>query len=132
MDNQSKTSVNNPFPQAPTGYNLACLKGERNGNIQLATTKEVLHYKDLPSDVLIAAQDWAIELETLGAKKVYWLTLAEMLPHLHIHLYPRWETDTLKGVALFEQRETEPQPIWETNTTEALARWAKKHSVFIL
>ncbi len=124
--------LNNPFLKAPKGYAFACIKGARNGYIQLATTIEVHQYQNLPPEILMAAQDWASALECLGAKKVYWLTLAEVLPHLHIHLYPRWENDTQKGVALFEARETLPQPEWNETTRNTLNTWAKKHNVFIL
>lgn len=111
---------------------LAALRGRRNGYVQLATSQLVTAYSELPAELLMAARDWAVRLEALGAKRVYWITLSEAVRHLHIHLYPRWDDEEARGIPLFEQRESEPQPPWSTDLQTALSDWAKVHAVEII
>jgi len=114
-----------------TEKSLVALQGQRNGYVQLSTPTEVTRYTNLPPALFTAATAWAAALETLGAKKVYWLMLSDVVPHLHLHLYPRWAEDTQRGTALFDAR-NEPQPAWDCATTDALEAWAEKHSVHLL
>lgn len=121
----------NPFLQQSNPSRCIALRGLRNGYIQLAPSKELTLYNALDAQILIAAQHWCCALESLGAKRVYWLTLSEVLPHLHIHLYPRWSDSEIKGLALFEARHTPEQPAWTEATEAALIEWAAQHDVFL-
>jgi diadenosine tetraphosphate (Ap4A) HIT family hydrolase len=96
---------------------FVAIKGLRNGYIQLASS---------------TLQETYEELEALQAKRVYWLTLSEAVPHLHIHLYPRWFETEPKGLSLFEQRNQEPQPLWNEPTLKKLEQWAKQFNVHLL
>jgi hypothetical protein len=111
---------------------LVALPGKRAGYLQIAPSGAVTQYRDLPESALLAAKDWAILLEKHGARRVYWITLAEMVRHLHIHLYPRWEESENKGFPLFEQRDTDPQPAWTLLLYEALQDWASRYQVHLL
>ncbi len=119
----------NPFLAKPTDKPLVAICGKRNGYVMVAASHETLRYDDLPDDVLVAALAWAITLEGLGAEKVYWMTLSEVTPHLHIHLFPRWPEDTLKGIPLFESRDTSPQPAWADTIRAALSQWAADYEI---
>lgn len=119
----------NPFLALQTDLPMVALRGKRNGYIMLAPTQEITTYSELPPNVLLAAKDWAATLERLGSPRTYWMTLSEVTPHLHIHLFPRWSEDSLKGVPLFESRETLPQPGWTEAVQNALAQWAQQHQV---
>jgi hypothetical protein len=121
----------NPFTAVSTPKPLVALKGKRNGYLMLATSQEIFQYAGLPDSLLIAAKTWAATLEKMGAPRVYWITLSEMTPHLHIHLYPRWPEDILKGIPLFEARESNPQPAWTELMEAALDKWALDFNVEI-
>lgn len=121
-----------PFLSKPTDKPLVALKGQRNGYIMLAPSRETLHYADLDDELLLVAKDWLSQLERLGSPKAYWMVLSEVTPHLHFHLFPRWPEDTLSGIALFEARDNLPQPSWTTKTLSALQAWAAAHQVEIL
>ncbi len=120
--------MNNPF-LLDSEYSLAALPGIRGGYLQLAPTTLSTSYKDLPIEMFVAAKAWATRLESLGAKRVYWITLSEVLPHLHIHLYPRWHEDEARGIALFEERNESTQPPWTPEMTHALTDWATEYSI---
>ncbi|HEY9687696.1 MAG TPA: hypothetical protein V6C52_12040 [Coleofasciculaceae cyanobacterium] len=121
----------NPFTAVSTQKPLVALKGKRNGYLMLATSQEILQYAELPDSLLTSAKTWAATLEKMGAPRVYWMTLSEVTPHLHIHLYPRWSEDDLKGIPLFEARESNPQPAWTELTEAALDKWALDFNVEI-
>lgn len=121
----------NPF-LTNTDKALVAIKGERAGYIQIAASSEVTLYQDLPEEILIAAKNWAVELEKMGAKKVYWITLSEVVTHLHIHLYPRWTDNEAKGLPLFEKRNTAPQPAWTTEMLLCLNAWADAHNTALI
>lgn len=108
------------------------IKGKRNGYIQLATSKLLTTYSELPNELLLAAKAWAQILETHGAKRVYWITLSEVVDHLHIHLYPRWSDTEPKGLDLFNLREAGPQPEWTDEINLALAQFAQQFNVEII
>ena len=120
--------MTSPF-LSTTNKPLRALQGTRGGYIQLATTSVITDYASLPIDLFLAARDWAARLEALGAKRVYWITLSEVVTHLHIHLYPRWDDTEDKGTTLFDQRDTEPQPDWSPAMLAALTDWANVHDV---
>ena len=102
---------------------LIALCGPRNGYLQLAPALCITTYAALPDAMVLAAKDWAVRLEALGARRVYWITLSEVVRRLHIHLYPRWSDEEPRGLALFEQREQPPQPEWTAPVRAALADW---------
>lgn len=118
----------NPFI-TKTQQPLVALKGKRAGYIQLATTTEVTQYQHLPAELFIAAQSWAAILEQHQAKRIYWLTVAEVVQHLHIHLYPRWTDEESKGISLFEARNIPNQPKWTPELSNLLIQWATKYNV---
>lgn len=121
-----------PFAQN-TAHTLVALVGQRAGYIQVATPQPHQHYSALPPVLFQAAQAWCATLEQLGAPRIYWLTLSEQVRHLHIHLYPRWsDTETLRGTALFDQRNTTPQPPWQPHQQQALHLWAQHWNVALL
>ncbi len=121
----------NPF-SGMDAHSWVAISGARNGYIQLAPGAEITTYSALDPLLFQIAQDWAARLEALGSPRVYWITLSEAVPHLHIHLYPRWPTDTIKGIALFEQRENSAQPQWLPEMQTALGEWAAQWNVFII
>lgn len=125
------TTPTTPF-QTPSNHPLVALRGTRGGYIQLAPAAPIQTYDGLPPSLFTAAQAWAHTLETLGAPRVYWITLSEVVRHLHIHLYPRWPDDTLRAIALFEARDQSPQPPWTPALEAALAHWAEQHDVALL
>jgi diadenosine tetraphosphate (Ap4A) HIT family hydrolase len=121
----------NPFA-VETEKPLVAIKGARCGYLQLSCTRESTHYDEMPDALLLAAKAWAAELERQGARRVYWITLSEVVRQLHIHLYPRWRNDEPKGLVLFGERETAAQPDWTEAVNEALERWAERHQVEII
>lgn len=121
----------NPFLTS-TASTLVAVCGRRGGYVQLAPAQEITQYRALPEELFLAARDWAARLEDLGAQRVYWITLSEVVRHLHIHLYPRWSEEETKGLALFEQRESLPQPEWQPETLAALDDWRRKFSVHLI
>jgi diadenosine tetraphosphate (Ap4A) HIT family hydrolase len=133
MHHPAQGTVPNPFSGYESTHKpLVAVKGARNGYLQLAPTQLTEHYGDLPPTLFAAATDWARILESLGAQRVYWVMLAEVVPHLHLHLYPRWTPDEPKGLPLFEARESAPQPAWTGTTQAALLQWAETHSVHVI
>lgn len=123
--------MSNPF-LIDTDRLLVALCSLRGGYVQLAPAREVTRYRELPEELFLAARDWAARLEELGARRVYWITLSEVVRHLHIHLYPRWSDDEPKGLALFEQREALPQPAWSRETLAELKAWRQAFSVHVI
>jgi diadenosine tetraphosphate (Ap4A) HIT family hydrolase len=121
--------MDNPFV-INTDKPYVAVKGLRCGYVQLATSQVVTEYADMPDELLTVAKAWAIRLTNLGARRVYWVTLSEVVTHLHIHLYPRWD-DELKGLALFEARNNSLQPNWSPLVLTALDDWAKTYGVAI-
>lgn len=121
----------NPF-LTQTTKPFVVIKGARAGYIQLATSEEIIHYNQLPNELFQAAKTWAALLENQGAKRVYWLTLSEVVTHLHIHLYPRWSDDEPKGIPLFEDRNAPNQPEWPTELKAELNKWAREHQVYLI
>ncbi|MEB3288237.1 MAG: hypothetical protein VKJ04_12155 [Vampirovibrionales bacterium] len=117
---------------------FVALQGKRKGYIQLAPAKRITTYRQLPPRFFEAAQDWAACLEeSLASPRVYWITLSEEVPHLHVHLYPRWpqdedKQDEQRGLPLFEARESSPQPAWDALTKKALEEWAKRFDVYLV
>lgn len=111
---------------------LVAICGKRCGYLQIAPVREITAYDALPDELFWAAKAWASRLENSGAKRVYWLTLSEMVRHLHIHLYPRWEENEPKGVSLFELRGHDPQPAWREPVYRALREWAEQFSVHLI
>ncbi len=119
----------NPFLVIPGNRPLVALKGARNGYIMLAPAAEITQYADLPSTLWFAAQAWAAILEQVGSPRMYTVILSEVTRHLHIHLFPRWPEDELRGTALFDGRDTQPQPPWTPALQAALTQWAQTHQV---
>lgn len=123
--------VSNPF-LTETTQPLVAIQGKRCGYVQLAPSKVITTYQDLPEALFIAAKTWAAVLEDLGAKRVYWITLSEMVPHLHIHLYPRWSDKEERGISLFEQRNDHAQPLWTPDIQEAFTCWLQEHQIHLI
>jgi len=121
-----------PFLSKSTDKPLVALKGQRNGYIMLAPSRETLRYEHLDHEALFAAKDWLSRLEQLGSPRAYWIVLSEVTPHLHLHLFPRWPEDMVSGTALFETRDNLPQPPWTSEVLSALHSWAEAHQVEIL
>lgn len=115
-----------------TDMALVALKGARNGYIQLAPRNYTTRFADLPPGLFEAARDWATCLQDLGAERVFWLMLAEVVDHQHLHLYPRWSADPLRGLDLFQARMNEPQPAWTPAVEEALKAWTARHQVEVI
>jgi diadenosine tetraphosphate (Ap4A) HIT family hydrolase len=111
---------------------LVALLGKRNGYVMLATNQGIEHYAQWPDSILLAAKAWAATLEGMGSPRAYWITLSEEVRHLHIHLFPRWEHDVLKGAALFDTRDAEVQPAWTQEVITALTTWADEFDVKII
>lgn len=121
----------NPFA-VETDHPLVAICGLRNGYIQLSCREDATHYEALPEAVLMAAKAWAARLESMGAERVYWITLSEVVRQLHIHLYPRWPEDSEKGLDLFARREAQPQPVWTPETTQKLQAWSQEFQVYLI
>ncbi len=119
----------NPFLAMADSQPYIALQGARNGYIMLAPAVEVTQYADLPPAIWTAAQAWAATLEHNGSPRVYTVILSEVTRHLHIHLFPRWPEDELRGTALFDTRDTQPQPAWTPALQAALIQWAQTHQV---
>ncbi len=117
------TKISKPF---------AAIKGKRAGYIQLAESKEALHYEDLSDSLFLIAKQWCSKLEKLRAKRVYWIILSEQVKQIHIHLYPRWSDEEIKGIDLFALRESDPQPAWNEDLNLLLSEWAEKNLVEII
>jgi diadenosine tetraphosphate (Ap4A) HIT family hydrolase len=128
----AQESCHNPFSAATTDRPLVALCGQRNGYVMIAPRQVIVHYDGLPDAILLAAKTWASRLEQLGAPRAYWITLSEVTPHLHIHIFPRWPEDSRTGIALFEQRDIDPQPAWTRSVQAALHQWAQDHDVELL
>lgn len=123
------SSSSNPFLALQGDQPLVAIQGARNGYIMLAPATEICQYADLPPVIWQAAQAWASELERQGSPRAYTIILSEVTRHLHIHLFPRWPEDTLSGTALFDTRDTQPQPVWTPALTQALLSWAAQYGV---
>lgn len=121
----------NPFLAISTEKPLVAIRGRRNGYIMLAPSREITAYADLPDTLLLAAKAWASTLEAQGAPRAYWITLSEVTRHLHIHIFPRWPEDTLKGVPLFESRDSASQPEWQSSMQALLESWAETFNVAV-
>lgn len=122
----------NPFLCKTTEKPIVALAGKRNGYLMIAPSQAIVNYDLLPETPLLAAKAWAGRLEQLGSPRAYWIVLSELTPHLHIHIFPRWPEDSLKGLPLFEAREHDPQPQWTPVVQEALRCWAQEYQVEIL
>jgi hypothetical protein len=131
MVSLNKMSANNPF-QVETTLPFVAILGERNGYVQVACSRTQEKYQHLNGHVLRVALDWCRRAELEGAERVYWITLSEMVRHLHIHLYPRWEADTIRGIALFEARNEDDQPAWTPALSRQVQEWARRHDVHII
>lgn len=123
--------MSNPF-ELETTKSFVAIKGVRAGYIQLACSKLTTKYSQLPEQLYTAAKEWAIILENLKAKRVYWITLSEQVKHLHIHLYPRWSDEEIKGLDLFEDRNNNEQPQWSDELNFQLKKWADEFDVELL
>jgi diadenosine tetraphosphate (Ap4A) HIT family hydrolase len=121
----------NPF-LINTEKSTVAVCGKRGGYLMIAPSTEVQNYDGLSPEVLRAAQAWAVILEKMGSPRAYWIILSEVTRHLHVHLYPRWPEDTLKGIPLFEAREETPQPDWTPELKKALQDWASAFDVEII
>jgi len=121
----------NPF-LTDTDRPLVAIRGLRGGYVQLASAQEITNYRALPQALFVAAQDWAARLEGLGARRVYWIPLSEVVRHLHIHLYPRWTDEEPQGLAVFEQRHASPQPPWTPQILAAFDAWIQAHAVLVI
>lgn len=133
MLHSTQNQTQSPFALSDTqvAEQLVAISGLRSGYIQLATREPFSHYEQLPISLFEAAKAWAAILERQGAPRVYWITLSEVVTHLHIHLYPRWPEDTRKGITLFEGREKTPQPPWSEEVVKALTDWANRYGVYV-
>lgn len=132
---QQTTILDSPFVIAtdkPLVAIVGSATGSRRGYIQLATAKVTTSYADLPDNLFLAAKSWASLCEQLGAERIYWLTFSEVVRHLHIHLYPRWPEDNLRGPALFEARQQPEQPPWLADDLKALDTWAAQWQVHLM
>jgi diadenosine tetraphosphate (Ap4A) HIT family hydrolase len=121
----------NPF-LVGTDKSLVALCGVRNGYILLATREVIESYADWQDSVFNAARAWSAALDSLGSPRVYWIMFSEETRHLHMHLFPRWEGDTLKGVPLFETRHLPGQPGWTSEVKDALQQWAQEFDVEVV
>jgi diadenosine tetraphosphate (Ap4A) HIT family hydrolase len=121
----------NPF-LVETNKTLVALCGVRNGYIMLATREVIESYADWQDSVFNAAKAWAATLDSLGSPRVYWIMFSEETRHLHMHLFPRWDGDTLKGVPLFETRHDPNQPAWIPEVKDALRQWAQEYDVEVI
>jgi diadenosine tetraphosphate (Ap4A) HIT family hydrolase len=123
--------MSNPF-LIQTDKSIVALRGPRKGYLQIAPAFEVTKFASISPYLLIAAHEWAIALENLGAKNVFWITLAEILPHKHFHIYPRWIEDAEQGLELFNLRNEAKQPAWTREADETLFEWAHDHDVHVV
>jgi hypothetical protein len=121
----------NPFDEPDCPCPLIAVQGLRAGYLQLSQPQGVMRYQDLSEALFVAARDWSKRLENLGARRVYWLMLSDVVRQLHWHLYPQWPEDTQAGLVLFEARQTLPQPSWNLSLATALADWSRAHQVRI-
>jgi hypothetical protein len=85
-----------------------------------------------PREPVLIAKQWCTKLEKLGAKRVYWIIISEQVKQIHIHLYPRWSDEEIKGIDLFALRESDPQPAWNEDLNLLLSEWAEKNLVEII
>jgi diadenosine tetraphosphate (Ap4A) HIT family hydrolase len=120
--------MDSPFA-IETDKPYVAIKGKRGGYIQLATAKPVTNWADMPDELLQLAKQWCATLQAHGAKKVYWIVLAEQVEHLHIHLYPRWSDDEPRGLELFEQRFEEQAFGWDAALVEELNAFLRVKNV---
>jgi diadenosine tetraphosphate (Ap4A) HIT family hydrolase len=122
-----------PFAQPSTLLPFVVIPGKRAGYIQLAPSQETNQHAEVPTQLFEAAQTWCAFLQTQqNVEKIYWLQFSEVVSHLHWHLYPRFEGDTLKGTAAFEARNDEGQHMpWPTHWQEALKQWASRYGCYL-
>jgi diadenosine tetraphosphate (Ap4A) HIT family hydrolase len=123
--------MTNPFIHGDSDLPYIALTRDRNGYIMVATHQEIVSYADFSLDLMAVAKAWSAILESHGAPRVYWVMLSEETHHLHMHLFPRWPSDTQKGIPLFESRNTTPQPVWTPELETALAEWARTWQVLV-
>ena len=121
----------NPF-LVETDKSLIAKCCVRNGYILLATREVIESYSDWQESVFNAAKAWSAALDSLGSPRVYWIMFSEETRHLHMHLFPRWDSDMLTGVPLFETRHAPDQPVWTPEVKEALRQWAQEFNVEIV
>jgi hypothetical protein len=149
---ESQSLVLSPFAKAANESGIEKLPfvafiGKRKGYIQLATSTQIERFQDLPASIFLSAKAWASILEgdpsldnqalqdrvlPESALKIYWFILSDVVPHLHIHLYPRWGVEEAKGINLFQERDN-PKHLypWTSSLRESLASWAKAHHVYV-
>jgi hypothetical protein len=133
MGNNSLTPPTTPLP-------LIAKKGVRGGYLQLAFSQAgIEHYAQASSNLFEAAVAWATWLESQPTiKRAYWVIFSEAVPQLHIHLFPRYDTDTVKGEALFATRDNptdptgHPHPPWTSTLEQGLIDWSTSWNVTIV
>jgi diadenosine tetraphosphate (Ap4A) HIT family hydrolase len=125
-------SIPSPFAQS-TPLPFVAILGKRAGYVQLAPSQETNQHASVPTQLFEVAQTWCAFLQTqTEVERIYWLQFSEVVSHLHWHLYPRYEGDTLKGTAAFEARNDEPQHRpWPLHWQEAVKQWAERYGVYL-
>jgi diadenosine tetraphosphate (Ap4A) HIT family hydrolase len=128
---------NTPTLPSPFTVETDCafvaIPGKRAGYVQLAPARETHSHAEVPMRLFEAAQAWCAFMQTQASvQRMYWLQFSEVVAHLHWHLYPRFEGDTLKGPAAFEARNDEAQHMpWPLHWQEALRQWATSYDVYM-
>ncbi|MBY0404674.1 MAG: hypothetical protein K2X66_12295 [Cyanobacteria bacterium] len=143
----SQTLAPSPFVQVASELGsekmpFVAFIGKRKGYVQLATSSQIEQFQKLPESLFVAAQAWASTLEGGSfpenhailerALKIYWFILSDVVPHLHIHLYPRWGEEEAKGINLFQERDN-PKHFypWTSSLRDALTSWSKAHHILV-